>query len=163
MESRTAAILTAKDERFLQSFEAAAIPFGEWKHRTHLKVAVLYLRRFPLDMAIARMRDGIKALNAAHGTADAPDRGYHETMTVAWMRLVHFTLGEYGSVGTADQFLDEHPELLSRHMLRFYYSRDRILSWEAKEKFLEPDLAEFPKSRPPPPPKPLPQFPGPVR
>ncbi|MBM3876805.1 MAG: DUF1802 family protein [Verrucomicrobia bacterium] len=101
MESRTAATLTARDERFLQSFEAAEIPFGEWKHRTHLKAAVLCLRRFPLEAAVARMRSGIKALNEVHGTPDALDRGYHETMTVAWLRLMHFTLGENGSAGQA--------------------------------------------------------------
>src|SRR5204863_5727478 len=78
---------------------------------------------------------------------DAIDRGYHETMTQAWMRLVHFTLQEFGPKESADAFLDEHTQLLSKRALRFFYSRERIVSAEAKHEFVEPDLARFPVSR----------------
>ncbi|MBI3876703.1 MAG: hypothetical protein HY300_12265 [Verrucomicrobia bacterium] len=137
---------TPEDTEFLRRFEVCQIPFAEWKHRAHLKTAYLYLSRFPLGEATAKMRDGLKALNAVHGTPDSLDRGYHETMTVAWIRLVHFTLCEYGVVGTAEQFIDEHPELQNRFALRLFYSRDRLLSWEAKAAFIEPDLTSLPRS-----------------
>lgn len=137
---------TPADAEFLRRFEACEIPFAEWKHRAHLKVAYLYLRRWPLDAAIAKMRLGLKALNAAHGTPEALDRGYHETMTVAWMRLIHCTLCEHGAFGGADQFVDDHPELQNRFALRFFYSRDRLLSWDAKKVFVEPDLTALPRS-----------------
>lgn len=133
------------DEEFLDRFESCTIPFSEWKHRAHLKVAYLYLRRFSLDEAVAKMRAGLKALNEVHGSPESLDRGYHETLTVAWMRLVHLTLAQYGPAESSEQFLERQPELTNRYALRFFYSRDRIMSWEAKREFVEPDLAPLPQ------------------
>ena len=84
------------DGTFLRQFEDCTWPAVEWRHRQHLKVAYLYLRRSPLPEALERIREGIKRFNAAHQVPETIDRGYHETMTHAWMRLVYFTLQEYG-------------------------------------------------------------------
>jgi hypothetical protein len=135
------------DEAFIAAFEASAFPMEKWHHREHIRIAYLYLRRYPFDEAVTRLRSGIQALNAAHKAPDAIDRGYHETMTQAWMRLVHCTLNEFGPKETGDAFLDEHTQLLSKRALRFFYSRDRIMSLEAKRGFVEPDLAPFPVSK----------------
>src|SRR5690349_20942969 len=124
------------DDEFLARFESAAWPLENWHHREHIKAAYLYLCRHPLDEAIDRMRAGIKALNAAHGVPEEPTRGYHETMTVAWMRLVRLTLSEFGPTATADEFLDKQSQLLSKRALLFFYSRDRIMSLEARQRFV---------------------------
>lgn len=138
--------MTDADTRFIQSFEACTLPFPEWHHRAHLKVAYLYLRRFPFDQALERVREAIKRYNAATNTPESLGRGYHETMTVAWMRLVDFTLREYGPAGGADEFLDAQEQLLSRKALRFFYSGNQLISWRAKAEFVEPDLVPFPRS-----------------
>ena len=75
------------DETFLKRFEAAAIPREDWRHRDHIRAAYLYLRRHPLDEATDRIRANIQKLNAAHQTPETLERGYHETITQAWMRL----------------------------------------------------------------------------
>lgn len=67
-------------------------------------------------------------------------------MTQAWLHLVHLTLCEFGPEETADLFLDTQTQLLSKRALLFFYSRDRIMSAEAKSEFLPPDLAPFPRS-----------------
>src|ERR1041385_7084270 len=97
---------SASDEAFLQSFENCTLPFEQWKHRSHIRIAYLYLRALPFDQALDRMRESIKRYNAATNTPESLERGYHETITVAWMRLVHFTLCEYGPAATADEFLE---------------------------------------------------------
>ena len=79
-------------------------------------------------------------------TPEALERGYHETVTVAWLRLVHFTLGEYGPAATADEFLDTQEHLLNRKALRFFYTRDHLISWRAKAEFVPPDLTPLPQS-----------------
>jgi hypothetical protein len=135
------------DEAFLREFETAACPADQWHHRQHIKAAYLYLRRYPLNAATARMRAGLKALNAAHRVPETLDRGYHETMTLAWMRLVHCTLCEFGPSESADTFVDTHTQLLSKRALLFFYTRDRLMSAEAKAQFIEPDLAPLPQSR----------------
>jgi SAM-dependent methyltransferase len=133
------------DNEFLAAFEACRFSLDQWHHREHIRIAYLYLLRHPFDEAVRKVRSGIQALNATHKVPDAIDRGYHETMTQAWMRLVHFTLHEFGAKETADAFLDEHTQLLSKRALRFFYSRERIMSPEAKRGFVEPDLAALPR------------------
>ena len=49
---------------------------------------------------------GVRAYNAAHGITDSPTGGYHETMTHAWLQLVHTTLRQFGPAASADAFFD---------------------------------------------------------
>jgi hypothetical protein len=133
------------DDAFLAAFEDCSWPFEKWHHRQHIKIAYLYLRRYPFETAIAKMCSGIRAYNAAHRVPDAPHRGYHETMTQAWMRLVHYTLSAFGPSETADAFVDAQTQLLSPRALLFFYSQDRLMSAEAKREFLEPDLTPLPQ------------------
>ena len=135
------------DATLLQQFESLTLPFKQWTHRTHIKVAYLYLTRHPFDEALSRMREGIKAYNAANKVPEGPTVGYHETMTHAWMRLIHLLVCDYGPYDDADAFFEDHPQLSSRLVLRFFYSREQFLSPEAKTGFVEPDLAPLPVSR----------------
>jgi len=135
------------DEKFLAEFEACRWPLEDWHHRQHIKVAYLYLARYSFDEAVVRVRERIKAHNAAHQVPESPTGGYHETMTQAWMRLVHHTICEYGTADNADAFFEQHPELSEKKTLRLFYSRELFMSPRAKVQFVEPDLAPFPQSR----------------
>ena len=134
------------DEAFLQAFEDGTLPFEQWQHRAHLKVAYLYLRQLPYAQSLDKIRENIRRYNAAKNTPESLERGYHETMTVAWMRLVDCTLREYGSAASAEEFIEAQEQLLNRKALRFFYSRDLLVSWRAKTEFVEPDLAPLPQS-----------------
>jgi transketolase len=139
------------DDEFLAAFESAQWPLDKWHHRQHIKVAYLYLRRYPFAEAQARIRERIKAFNAAKNVPDSLTDGYHETMTQAWLQLVHFTLCEYGPAENADAFFEQNPHLSQKNALRFYYTRERFVSEHAKATFVEPDITPFPKSRNAPP------------
>lgn len=65
------------------------------------------------------------------------DCGYHETLRLGWMHLMHCDLGEFGSGENADTFLDQHTQLLAKLALRPFHSRDHILSAEAKARVVE--------------------------
>jgi len=133
------------DTRFLARFEACEIPLSEWNHRAHLRVAYAYLRLHGLEGAMERMREGIPRFNASKGIEDALDRGYHDTLTVAWLRILDAMISVHGPEESAEAFLDRHTQLASKVLLRLYYSRDRIMTWEAKRGFVEPDLAPLPR------------------
>jgi len=135
------------DETFLREFENLTLPFDQWHHRAHLRMAYIYLLKFPPEIAMEKARAGIKAYNAANKVPEGPERGYHETMTQAWLRLVQLTLNEFGPSETADAFLDKHTQLSEKRALLLFYSRDLIMSPRAKAGFVEPDLAPLPKSR----------------
>ena len=138
------------DRTFLGQFEDRTLPFDQWTHRAHVKVAYLYLRRFSLDEAIDKMRQGVQRYNAANDVPEGPDTGYNETTTQAFMRIIHAVMSEYESVfptESADEFCDTHPQLLCKHILRFYYSPDQRMHPDAKTTFVEPDLAPLPRAR----------------
>ena len=134
------------DETFLRAFEDCTLPFAEWRHRAHLKVAYLYLCASPFDDALIKARTNIKRYNAATNTPEELERGYHETITVSWMRLVQFALVERGPAASAEGFVEREAEFLSKGALRKFYSREQLISWRAKSEFAEPDLAPFPIS-----------------
>jgi hypothetical protein len=135
------------DETFLTQFEAGTWPLESMHHREHVRLAYLYLCRYPFDAATANIRASIKAFNAAHNVPEGLDRGYHETMTQAWMYLVHCTLEEFGRAESSDAFVDKHTQLLSKRALLFFYSKDHIMSADAKQRFVEPDLSALPISK----------------
>lgn len=135
------------DDAFLKQFEDCSLPLTEWRHRAHIKVAYLILGKFSFEEAVQRIRAGIRAYNAAHGIQDTPTGGYHETITQAWIRIVDTTIREYGRATTADEFIDDHPQLTEKKVLRLFYSRELIMSAAAKAEFVAPDLAPLPVRR----------------
>lgn len=135
------------DAEFLRHFESRTLPFSLWNHRAHVKVAFLYLRQHPFDDALCRMRDGIKAYNAANDVPESQTSGYNETTTRAFLHLLAATMQAYGGVfpaETSDAFCDAHPQLMTRHALRLFYSPQRRMHPLAKTQFVEPDLAPLP-------------------
>ena len=135
------------DETLLAQFEAGTWPLDQWHHRAHIKIAYLYLSRHSLAAATKKVCSGIRAYNAAQQMPESLIRGYHETMTQAWLRLVYLTICEFGPEAGADEFVDQHNQLLSKRALLLFYSSDLIMSAEAKHRFVEPELAPLPRSK----------------
>jgi hypothetical protein len=140
------------DHELLHRFETQAISRAEWTHRLHVRLAYLYLSQHSFEEALARIRTGIQKLNAANQVPEAPQAfaastqtGYNETTTVAWAQLIHTTLVEQGPAATSDEFVDRHPHLLSRTLLRLFYSRAIWQEQDCKSRFVPPDLAPLPQ------------------
>lgn len=131
--------------RLAAAFEARTLAPGEWTHRAHLLVGLWYASLLAPSEALAAMRSGILRLNDVHGVPTTPTRGYHETITRAYMRIIsRFVAGPDGGgswAGRAARLLARHGE--RDHLLR-YYSRDRLMSPEARFAWVEPDLAPLP-------------------
>src|SRR5215208_7184478 len=72
----------------VRRFEDCTLPRAEWTHAAHLTVALWHLLQLDWPEATARVRRGIKRYNAAHGIAPTPTGGYHETLTLFWLRFV---------------------------------------------------------------------------
>ena len=132
------------DSAFIEAFESRTLPFTEWCHAAHIRMAWIYLMRHGLDGALSRARDSIKAYNKANHVVDAPQSGYHETITQAWLRVVFATIRGQDTCASSMQFLEAQPHLRVRTLLRVFYSKPRILSPEAKSSFLPPDLSALP-------------------
>lgn len=132
------------DPELFDAFTRAAVPRPLWTHRAHLRIAWIFLERLPPAAALAAVRDGIKALNKANGVANTPDEGYHETVTRAFIALIHDARRCSAPAAGSEAFCDRHPELFEKATLLRHYSRDRINSREARAMFVEPDLSPLP-------------------
>lgn len=126
------------DEVFPERFHRQAISYEEWTHEAHVRLAFLTLKAHPPKEALLKVREGIQRLNAIIGVTG---RGYHETITQAFLRLVGARL-EQGE--TWEVFKEKHPDLMTSWILARYYSLKRLDLPEAKAYFLEPDLLELP-------------------
>jgi hypothetical protein len=132
----------------LRQFEDCSLPFSEWTHRAHIKVAYVYLEHNPYDAALNKIRLGIKAYNRANNVVESDTTGYNETTTCAMTQLVAATMAAYGPLmptPNADAFCDTHPQLLTKHILRLFYSPARRVQLNAKTEFVPPDLAPLPQ------------------
>lgn len=102
------------DDVFLQQFESRTLPFAQWTHRAHLKIAYLYLTRMNFEAAAQKVCDGIRAYNTANNVLESPTRGYHQTTTMAWLHIIAAMLAEYGPAATTDEFIDAQPQLTKK-------------------------------------------------
>ena len=137
--------LSKEDRIFIEAFEACTIPLGDWSHRSHIRMAWIYLRLMRFEEAINAVRAGLQQFVRANAVPDSLERGYHETLTIAWMRLVASAVKHYGEPADSAAFCDAMPHLLCRTLTRVFYSKDRITTFEAKNRFVPPDLAALPE------------------
>src|SRR5580704_3857283 len=96
------------DDEFLAAFEECTLTRSEWTHEAHVRMAWLYLTRFKLTDSIEKARNGIRRLNATFTKAKSaaqlqhspeillrennPPDAYHDTITVAFVRLIAFRI-----------------------------------------------------------------------
>lgn len=142
-------LANAADAAFLAAFRDLSLPQSAWTHRAHVRVAWLHLHEAPFGVALDRLRSGIIALNESHGVANTPDDGYHESVTVAFFRLIAAAMRcdpapDPGAAECFNAFAARHPRLFDRSLLREHYSDPRLMSREARRRFLEPDLNPLP-------------------
>ena len=132
-------------EALVADFERARVPRAEWTHRAHVAVAAYELHRHgPVDGA-RRIVEGIQQLNAANGVAQTPTGGYHETITQLYIRVLGRFVADLAPTDDAVAVVNAAWAALgdARLPLRFY-SRERLMSWEARTGWVEPDRAPLP-------------------
>lgn len=139
--------LSSDDLGFINAFESGSILPGDWSHRSHIRMAWIYLRVMPFEAAMQAVREGLRKFARIHAIPDSLERGYHETLTVAWMRLVASGMTHHGDFADSCAFCEAMPHLLCRTLTRVFYSRGRIMTLDAKARFVPPDLAELPAPR----------------
>jgi hypothetical protein len=124
-------------------FQTQTLPKAGWTHEAHLRVGAWYVDRFGAAGALPRLREGIRRLNDAHGTANTTTGGYHETITAAYVALIAAFLAaadpELALAAKIDAMLAS--PLGDRAVLLRFWSKDRLMAAEARAAWVEPDLA----------------------
>ncbi len=127
-----------------KAFEDRTLPKAEWTHAAHLIVGLYYCYHNPFGVAKNLMSDGINWLNDAHGTPNTETSGYHETLTVFWLRTVANFLEKAGREKNLAELANELIATVNDTKLPLkFYSRERLFSVEARINYVEPDLENF--------------------
>jgi hypothetical protein len=131
-------------EELVARFLDRTLPHGEWTHQAHLSVGMWHVHRFGTVEALERLRENIRRLNDVHGTPNSETRGYHETITRAYVTvLAHYIVTRNAeSIANSVAALLASPVAAKDYLLR-YYSKDRLMSPEARAAWVEPDLGDL--------------------
>jgi hypothetical protein len=133
------------DQELVRQFEDCSLPNGAFRHAHHVRVAWIYLGRHPVLAAAERFAESLKRFASAHGRAGL----YHETLTYAYVFLIHDRIATRGRGTSWRAFAEANPDLLVSRpsALLAYYSAERLESDLARRVFLWPDLAAPPPRR----------------
>lgn len=125
----------------IERFHQVTIPASEFTHAAHLVVGLWHAATFDEGEALTRLRAGILRLNAFHGTPNTDTRGYHETITRAYLVLLTSFARAHAhlSGGALAQALLAS-DLAHREALMHFYSKERLLSMGARREWVEPDV-----------------------
>jgi len=121
----------------VDQLERCLLPKEEFHHRDHLTVAVAYLYAVDLETAMDRMRSSLKHFAGHHHVTGL----YHETLTWFWLQQVEMRLDRRLCLQESVRRIQE--QLNDKNLAFEYYSRERINSQEAKEKWLPPDKKQI--------------------
>ncbi|MEG3921181.1 hypothetical protein [Microcoleus sp. POL10_C6] len=128
-------------DSLIHAFQEGSLPRSQWTHEAHLTVALWYLCYDSEQEAINAVRNGIKRYNSVQGIETTKDGGYHETLTLFWVRTIRRYLADESRnrsmVNLANGLIAKYAD---RTLPFRYYTRDRLMSWEARNNWVEPDL-----------------------
>src|SRR5271168_4369133 len=121
------------DHGLISQFESCSLAEKDFTHTNHVRVAFLYLQRFPVKEAISEFSISIRRLATSYGKAER----YHETITQAYMYIIH----EQMVMQTANYWQDfssANRELLQngKTVLEQYYRPETLTSDLARMKYV---------------------------
>ncbi|KAG2445825.1 hypothetical protein HXX76_000429 [Chlamydomonas incerta] len=138
------------DDDFLRKLEDYSL--DAWDHRTHLRLAWLYLMRHGRREGLARIHSSIQNFIAnSPVTKRKTGTTYHETMTYFWAHMVHFCIAsmkapqQQGKEPDFKTFLLFNPLLTNGGLFLHYYSKDLMLkNAESRKQVVLPDKRPLP-------------------
>ena len=125
---------------------ARTLPREEWTHEAHLAATTYLVLKHPEIDLDAELREIISRYNESVGGVNSDTEGYHDTITRAYLRGIRLFLQEADRTRPIHELVNE---LLMSPMgrrdwpLRFW-SKELLMSVEARRDFIEPDLRAMP-------------------
>jgi len=129
-----------EDYEFLDAFHEGTLPSAEFRHKGHLRLAWLVLKKHTSDEAARIISREILKLATSQG---APGR-FHETLTRFWVHMVRHAMENGPDAKSIDQLLVSFPILLKKDLRYRHWSRGLFDSGAARNGWIPPDLSPLP-------------------
>lgn len=126
-------------QSLVNQFESNVLPISQWTHQAHLTVGLYYLRNNTFHESLCLIRANIITYNVATGGINSTTRGYHETLTVFWLKVLAEFLEKQKSeplFKVCNSFMES--PLSSRELPFQYYTKEKIFSIEARASYIGP-------------------------
>lgn len=126
-----------EDLAFERAFERLEVPGDAFHHEDHVRLGWICLRQAPLAEAAVRFIGLLKAYATHQG---APEK-YHDTITWAYLLLIHDRLTAMPEEHDWKEFAEANPDLLEYRpsILPRYYREGTLNSDRARAGFVMPD------------------------
>lgn len=129
--------------RHTAQFCDRTLPKADWTHAGHFAAALGLIERHGLPEVQRRMPAMIRAYNVATGGRNTDAEGYHETITQASLLAADAALAASRSMISALHDLLAGPAGRSDWLFS-YWTRETLISTEARRQWVAPDLAPLP-------------------
>jgi hypothetical protein len=127
-------------ERIARGLIDRTLPKSGWTHAAHF-AAAFWLLRHRGDAAFRDMPPLIRAYNESTGVANTDTGGYHETITVASLRVARAWLAARPDMPLHAALAELLASPYGRSdWLLAHWSRDRLFSVIARRTWVDPDL-----------------------
>jgi len=125
---------------------AKTLPRTEWTHAAHFAAALWLMRYRPELDAAQIMPSLIRVYNESVGRVNDETGGYHETITLASLRAARGVFNAYPPDMPVYRIVNAlmSTNLANPNWLLEYWSRERLISVEARREWVEPDLKSLP-------------------
>lgn len=134
-------ITATEAKELVHQFENGSLPKEKWTHEAHFVMALWYCCQQPLPQAIESIKEGIKKYNVSVGGENTDHSGYHETITVFYIRqIINYVLQTCADKPFESKLKELwQQEFLKKDFPLTYYSRELLMSKEARKNWLAPD------------------------
>lgn len=135
-------LMSEEDKSFKEQVETCEFPVTDFDHRSHIRLAYIYLSESNTEVATQLMRESLNRFLTHNGVDPAK---YNETLTKAWILAVHHFLNKTESSTSSQAFIEQNLEMLDSKIMMTHYSAEVLFSDEARKGFVQPDLEPIPR------------------
>ncbi len=115
-------------------------PDGQFRHRQHINLAFVAVRRYGMPEATGKICTWIRHIAAYE---QAPQK-YHYTVSRAWTEIVAHHVHADPDGADFDVFAERNPALLDKRLLSRHYRSATLAAGTARSGWVEPDLRPLP-------------------
>jgi hypothetical protein len=142
----TATLFTSQADMdvLIEQFIKNTLPKPQWTHEAHLTVAIWHLQQYDFYHAYCLVKSRIIFYNTSVGGINDSANGYHETITMFWMKVAHFYVSNNRTkplVTMCNDFLNS--PLANRDLPFYFYEKEKLMSPKFRSIYVEPKKVEF--------------------
>jgi hypothetical protein len=128
------------DAELAEILAAITGPSGQFRHRQHVNLAFVAVRRYGMPEATGRVCAWIRHV----ATYERAPQKFHYTVSRAWVELVAHHVAADEACADFDAFAARYPALLDKRLLSRHYRSSTLAAPAARDGWVEPDLLPFP-------------------